>query len=92
MTLNKMCIRDSGYDVHGRALDNAEREHAEKAFRVYTALFPLDPDAALELVSLLDEEGRGPRMKTDLIVYCLSLIHIWASELHAAMKLTALLE
>ena len=63
-------IHTIGYDVDGSALHNAERKHTEKAFGVHAALISFDPDAALELVSLLDEEGRRPCVKTYLIVYC----------------------
>ena len=61
-------IRAVGDDGDSRALDDAQGQDAQQALGVDAALFLLDPDAALELVGLLDEEGRGSGMETDLIV------------------------
>ena len=51
-----------------RALDDAERQNTEKALGVHASLVFFDPDAALELICLLDEESRGPCMESHLVV------------------------
>ena len=51
-----------------RALHDAKRQDAEKALGVNASLVFFDPDAALELICLLDEESRGPCMESHLVV------------------------
>ena len=57
-----------GKQGDGGALRDAEGQHAQQALGVYAALVLLHPDAALELVGLLNEKGRGARVQTNLIV------------------------
>ena len=57
-----------GNDGYRSALDDPERENAEKALRVDTSVFLFNPNAALEFIGFLNEESRGSGMKTYLIV------------------------
>ena len=59
-------VSDQGDDS---ALGNAQRQNTQQALSVDAALFLLDPDAALELVGLLDEIGSGTGMQADLILH-----------------------
>ena len=47
-----------------RTLGDAQGQHAQKALGVNTTLFLLDPNAALELIGLLDEIRGGAGMQT----------------------------
>ena len=65
-----------GDQRHGGALHNAQAQHAQQALGIDAALFLLYPDAALELVGLLDKIRSGSGVQTDLVLDCdLPCIH-----------------
>ena len=66
-------INAVGDDVYSGAADDAQREHAQQALGVDLAVILLDPDAASELIGLLNEESCGSCMQTYLIVYSYTL-------------------
>ena len=55
--------------LDGGALHDAQGENAQQALGVDLALLLLDPDRALELIGLLNEEGSGSGVQTNLIVH-----------------------
>ena len=55
-------------DRDGSTLYDAKGQNAEQALGVNAPFFLLDPDAALEFIRLLNEEGCGSGVKTYLIV------------------------
>ena len=56
-----------GNDADGSTANDAQRQNAQQALSVHAALFLLDPDGRLELVSLLDKEGSRTSVQTNLI-------------------------
>ena len=61
-------VRPLGDDGDLRHLHDAHGEDAQKALGAHAPMILFDPDAALELVGLLDEKGGRSRVKTDLVV------------------------
>ena len=59
-------IGDEGDDG---ALSDAQRQNAQQALSIDATLFSLDPDAALKLISLLDEVGGGTGVQADLVLH-----------------------
>ena len=58
-------VRDQG---DGGTLHDAQGQNAQQALGIDAAILLLDPDTALELVGLLDEESRGSGVQTYLVV------------------------
>ena len=58
-------VRDQG---DGGALHDAQGQDAQQALGIDAAVLLLDPDAALELIGLLNEESRGSGVQTYLVV------------------------
>ena len=59
-------------DADLSAANDTEREDTEQGLCVYSALFLLDPDGRLVLVSLLDKESCGSCVETNLVLLRLS--------------------
>ena len=57
-----LLIRAIGNKIDGGTLGDTQRQYAQKAFRVYSALFLFDNDRALELIGLLNKKGRRARI------------------------------
>ena len=55
-------------NLHCGTFDNTEGQNAEQALRIHASLFLLNPDAALELVGLLDKERCGSGVKPNLVI------------------------
>ena len=70
-------IGAAGHDLDVGAAHDAKGQNAEKGLGVDASLVFLDPDAGLELISLLDEERCRTGMKATLI------LNFYAFDIHS---------
>ena len=63
-----LLIRAIGNDADGNAANDAQAQHAQKAFGIDPALFLLDPNGRLELIGLLNKERSRTSVKDNLIL------------------------
>ena len=68
-----------GHEGDRRALHDAKRQDAEKALGVNASLVFLDPDAALELVCLLDKKTAGRAWSPSRLLMTASFVIIFST-------------
>ena len=68
-TLNGLLlVRTVGNDPNGSAADNSQGKYAEKALGVDAAFLLFDPNGGLVFIGLLDKEGCGAGVQSDLVL------------------------